>query len=106
MSQTREAQDAIASRYAQMGSKDIECLPVNTKGHDFVAADLHGNIGCLKEILKKVDFAKGDRLFLAGDLADRDDPKRPGSAEIVKLLASLPNCYAIKGNHEALALST
>jgi len=69
-------------------------------GRDYVVGDLHGCYELLDLALRQVrfDFSK-DRLFMVGDLVDRG----PDSPRALELLDE-PWVYAIRGNHEQLAL--
>lgn len=41
-------------------------------GYKYVASDLHGCFEAYKKLLKEIDLKKEDRLFLLGDILDRD----------------------------------
>lgn len=66
----------------------------------YVISDLHGRYDKYKSLLKKLNFSESDRLYFLGDAIDR-------GAEGFKILldmANRPNVYAIRGNHEAMAI--
>lgn len=86
----------------------IQRYEKNQNGRDFVVGDIHGHGELLFVALAQLcngeglhqpfDFNK-DRLFSVGDLVDRG----PDSAHVVSLLAE-PWFFAIKGNHEDMAI--
>jgi len=73
----------------------------NRKGRDYVVGDVHGQYAQLMEALERVDFdVARDRLFCVGDLVDR------GEASLACLALALePWCFAVKGNHEQMAIT-
>lgn len=76
-------------------------IPANTTGgKDYVVGDIHGTLERLKTDLVDLGFNPlKDRLFSVGDLVDRG----PDSAGVVALLKE-PWFFAIKGNHEDMAI--
>ncbi len=81
-------------------SPDIQQLPANSSGHDYVIGDLHGCYDLLERLMDYVAFDKTrDRLFSVGDLIDRG----PDSMRCLALLEE-PWFYAVKGNHEQMML--
>ncbi len=74
----------------------------NKKGRDFLLGDLHGEVGKLKKALQQVKFdPTKDRVFSVGDLIDRG-PDSVGAA----MLLDQDWFFAVRGNHEDLALSS
>lgn len=73
----------------------------NTLGRDYLVGDVHGQFTKLQRALDAAGFdsAAGDRLFIAGDLVDRG----PESEKVLSWLAQ-PWCYAVRGNHEDMAI--
>lgn len=72
----------------------------NLYGRDYVVGDIHGHGQLLLDNLTSMNFdPKIDRLFSVGDLVDRG----PDSPHVVSLLAE-PWFFAIKGNHEDMAI--
>jgi len=69
--------------------------------HAYFMGDLHGRYDFLEEALAHVDFdpSQGDILVSVGDLIDRG----PDSIRCLELLNE-PWFYAVKGNHEQMAL--
>ncbi len=61
-----------------------------------VVGDVHGCLDELERLLKKVGFAKGDRLVMVGDLV----AKGPDSQGVVQLLRER-DAYSVLGNHDA-----
>ncbi|WP_293763390.1 metallophosphoesterase [uncultured Aquitalea sp.] len=81
-------------------SKLFASLPANTQGRDFVVGDVHGCFTELRQLLETVVFdGSRDRLLSVGDLVDRG----PESAAVLEWLA-YPWFYAVRGNHEQMAL--
>lgn len=75
-------------------------LPANHNGRDFVVGDVHGCFTELRQLLENVVFdGSRDRLFSVGDLVDRG----PESRQVLEWLAK-PWFYAVRGNHEQMAL--
>jgi len=73
---------------------------VNPNGRDWYVTDIHGCFGMLMALLSRCGFnEKTDRLFIGGDMVDRG----PESDRVLELLA-LPFVYAIRGNHEQMAI--
>lgn len=66
----------------------------------YVTSDLHGlEITKLKALLKKACFNENDRLFVLGDVIDRQND---GGVAILIWLSEQPNTQLILGNHEAM----
>ena len=69
----------------------------------YVTSDLHGlEITKLKALLKKACFNENDRLFVLGDVIDRQND---GGVAILIWLSEQSNTQLILGNHEAMLLS-
>lgn len=67
---------------------------------NYVISDLHGRYDKYKALLKKINFSESDSLYFLGDALDRG----PEGFKILLDMANRPNVYAIKGNHEAMAI--
>jgi len=81
-------------------SKLFVSLPANPHGRDFVVGDVHGCFTELRQLLEQVVFdGSRDRLIAVGDLVDRG----PESRQVLEWLAK-PWFYAVRGNHEQMAL--
>lgn len=79
----------------------IKRIGNNSKGRDFVVADLHGCRGLLEARLAAIGFNRAvDRLFSVGDLIDRG----PTSYETLCLIVE-PWFEFVIGNHEAMLLT-
>lgn len=79
----------------------IKRIGNNSKGRDFVVADLHGCRELLEARLAAVNFDPAvDRLFSVGDLIDRG----PKSFETLCLIVE-PWFEFVIGNHEAMLLT-
>jgi serine/threonine protein phosphatase 1 len=59
-------------------------------------SDIHGEYGLFLRLLDKIGFSDSDELFIAGDIIE----KGSDSVKLAKLILSMPNAHAIKGNHE------
>ena len=78
----------------------LQKYAANSRGNDYICADVHGHFSLLESYLRDVNFDYStDRLFSLGDLIDRGDE----SARVLDYLAQ-PWFYAIMGNHEAMLL--
>jgi serine/threonine protein phosphatase 1 len=78
----------------------VRRLHANEVGRDFVVGDIHGCFSKLSAELDRLRFDRGvDRLFSVGDLVDRG----PESASVLDWLIQ-PWFYAVRGNHEQMAL--
>ena len=67
----------------------------------FVIGDIHGEYEQLVTLIKKMNVAYDDDLYILGDVVDRG----PNPIKTLKYLMTLPNCICIAGNHEIMALS-
>jgi len=78
----------------------IQKYSSNTRGTDYICADVHGHFSLLENYLRDVNFNYArDRLFSLGDLIDRSDE----SPRVLEYLAQ-PWFHAILGNHEAMLM--
>ena len=69
----------------------------------YVISDLHGyRIEKLKELLEKANFSEYDRLYILGDVIDRNGD---GGIGVLQWLIKQPNAELIMGNHEAMLLA-
>ena len=69
----------------------------------YVISDLHGyRIEKLKELLEKANFSENDRLYILGDVIDRNGD---GGIGVLQWLIKKPNAELIMGNHEAMLLA-
>lgn len=69
----------------------------------YVISDLHGyRIEKLKELLEKANFSEDDRLYILGDVIDRNGD---GGIGVLQWLIKQPNAELIMGNHEAMLLA-
>lgn len=69
----------------------------------YVISDLHGYpIEKLKELLEKANFSENDRLYILGDVIDRNGD---GGIGVLQWLIKQPNAELIMGNHEAMLLA-
>lgn len=64
----------------------------------YVISDIHGCFDEFLQMLRKIQFSEGDRLYLAGDYIDRGKQ----NLEMLRWLENCPeNIMPIKGNHDA-----
>lgn len=74
-----------------------------------IIGDIHGELGALQSLLKKLDYddhgrhPEGRRLVFVGDLVDRG-PDSPGVLRAVMRMVEVGNAQCILGNHELNAL--
>lgn len=71
----------------------------------FVMSDIHGDYGRFMNMLDKLAFRQGDRLYVVGDAIDR----RADGLAILQFIRSHHNIELLLGNHEYMmreALST
>lgn len=78
----------------------IQKFSLNTRGVDYICADVHGHFSLLEGYLEEVNFNYSrDRLFSLGDLIDRGEE----SPRALEFLAQ-PWFHAVMGNHEVMLL--
>jgi len=78
----------------------FKSFDINKLGRDFVVGDIHGCFDLLEQQLKEIQFDESkDRLFSVGDLVDRGD-----KSEDSLLWLDKPWFYAVRGNHEQMAI--
>ncbi len=66
----------------------------------YVVSDLHGQYELFRRLLKKIEFAQDDVLFVLGDCVDRG----PMSIQILKEMKDSANIELLIGNHECMML--
>ncbi|PTU65100.1 serine/threonine protein phosphatase [Chromobacterium sp. Panama] len=90
------------SRTPPPSSSMILKLQRNTQGRDWAVGDIHGCFRQLSRLLKMAAFnPECDRLLSVGDMIDRG----ADSAAVLEWLAQ-PWFYAVRGNHEQLAIDS
>ena len=62
----------------------------------YIMSDLHGEYKLFVALMRKIKFTNKDKLYICGDVIEKGDK----SVKLMKTLASLPNVYIIRGNHE------
>ncbi|MCG6887181.1 MAG: metallophosphoesterase [Proteobacteria bacterium] len=83
-------------------SSNVLRLSKNPSGRDFVVGDIHGCFDLLKTRLRKLGFDKHqDRLISVGDLIDHGQHN-----DKVLVWLDKPWFYAVRGNHETLAIQS
>jgi len=74
------------------------------KQHKWVITDPHGHLTTFRALLKKIEYQRGDRIYLLGDLIN----KGPQSRELVDLVMKIKNqghdIRAVIGNNERKVL--
>lgn len=83
----------------------IQVLNPNDQGNDYIIADLHANFDCYQEVIKKL--TPNDRLFIAGDIVDRDTlvtNKNGSSVKLIEAIMNDPRIFMVRGNHEQVTL--
>lgn len=100
--------DSIASSQADedfaapyLWHRDLE-WDINTPGRLIVIGDVHGMLSTLQDLLSDLDFngkGRNDTLVFVGDLVAKH-PNIQASLDTVDYIRSLPNTYAIRGNHD------
>lgn len=62
----------------------------------YVMADIHGEYKKFKEMLREIEFASDDNMFILGDIVDRG----PEPIALLKDLSTRLNIFCLLGNHE------
>ena len=62
----------------------------------YCISDIHGDLGLLKKMLRKINFSQSDRLIVCGDIINKGHE----SVKLAQYLFSMPNVDCIAGNHE------
>lgn len=66
--------------------------------------DIHGCLKTFQALLERIDYSKGDELYLLGDYIDRGPDSKGVIDYIMTLLEADNNIICLKGNHEQLLL--
>ena len=66
----------------------------------WVIGDVHGHSDALENLLTEIDSDPGDRIVLLGDLIDRG----PDARMVIRIAKERGDTFALKGNHEDMAL--
>lgn len=69
-------------------------------GEIYVVSDIHGELDLFKNMLKKINFNRDDRLIILGDVLDRG----PKSIESLLFIMEHENMEMVLGNHEQMFL--
>ena len=78
---------------------DIQYIPGNTRGSDYVVGDIHGCATELQQLLMGLEA--DDRLFIVGDLFDRG----PNSLAVYEAVKDDSRVNVVRGNHEDVFVS-
>lgn len=66
----------------------------------YVMSDIHNDCKRFKNMLKKIQFSKDDKLYILGDIFDRADHD-PNPVDLYfQLLMLGDSCVVIRGNHD------
>ena len=69
----------------------------------YATSDLHGyDLEAFQRLLDRVRFGPGDRLYIIGDVVDRNGD---GGVAMLRWIMEQENVRLIRGNHEAMMLS-
>ena len=68
----------------------------------WVVGDVHGHLGTLRALIHRLKLTETDRVVLLGDMIDRG----PDSAGVIEFVREHPQIFAIKGNHEQMAIQS
>lgn len=68
----------------------------------YVCADIHGELGRYKRLLKEIKFSDDDELYILGDAIDRF----PHGVDVLRDIMTHPNVHLLMGNHEDMCLRT
>lgn len=68
----------------------------------YVVADIHNNYERFTKLLKKIDFSKGDKLYILGDIFDRSDYNPQPLEVYYEILKLKDSCKVLAGNHDYL----
>ncbi len=96
------------SRIVETHSNDILVFEENTRGHDFIVGDIHGECEILRTVLETlIKENDHNRVFFVGDLTDKGE----NSLGVINLILDYMQKYAdrifiTRGNHENLCLQT
>lgn len=66
---------------------------------NYVMSDMHGCFDKYRKMLRQIDFAPKDTLYVLGDVIDRG----PDGIKILQDMMGRPNVFPILGNHEFTA---
>lgn len=75
----------------------------STIGRRLVISDVHGCFSTLSALLYKLQIQSNDQVFLLGDYVNKG-PKSLDTLDLILHLNSLPNYFALLGNHDQLLL--
>ena len=66
----------------------------------YVVSDVHGKLDRLKRLIKEINLAEDDILYIIGDLVDRGE----NPIETIEFVMNHPNIEVIMGNHDEMML--
>ena len=66
----------------------------------YVMSDIHSNSVAFEKMLELIEFNDNDRLYILGDLFDRNY----GAAKIIERIYGKDNITVLMGNHEDMML--
>ncbi len=62
----------------------------------YIMSDIHGRKDRFDDVLKQIQLAKNDTLYILGNVIDRN----PDGITLLKYIMSKPNIKMLLGNHE------
>lgn len=66
----------------------------------YITSDIHNDSEKLRELLKRINLKKEDKLYILGDLFDRSNYNPDPVGIYFTILALGDKCQVIRGNHE------
>lgn len=70
--------------------------------YTYVISDIHGQFDALMEMMREIEFADEDELYIIGDVIDRG----PKSLECIQWIMEQDNVLTLLGNHELILIDT
>lgn len=66
----------------------------------YVMSDIHGNVKAFENVLKQINFGKDDKLYILGDVIDRN----PGGIKLLQRIMNDDRMRMLIGNHELMLM--
>ena len=67
----------------------------------YVISDIHNCVDLFDEMLAKISFSGEDKLYVLGDVIDRN---KGNGIQLLQFIKESPNIEMILGNHESMML--
>jgi serine/threonine protein phosphatase 1 len=71
----------------------------------YAISDIHGCLDSFQQLLRQIDFGKGDTIYLLGDYVDRGPDSKGVIDFIWELQSQGYDLRCLRGNHEEIVLS-